>query len=277
MAKYDEGKLFDILAHKSEAAARKYMSHYIPETLTKFYSLTDNENLNESKISAFKDNWSWFDYATEQNDKLEFKTAYFDEEQARAVGRSEAHIAFEKKMSETSRKKLLLCCFTEHGYKNESMWSEYAKDFNGYCIQYRVKRKEIFFQVHYQDDRMALTNLYSAFALVCHENDVAKVDEQKERCENAMDMLVYFYEILFSIKETKWAKEKEYRIISVPYAGYEHKIPNDILGLEAVAITIGYNCKEEYKERLKAIVKRRGIACYLLKRRPDGLTRERVN
>lgn len=42
-------KFFKLLAEGNVNAAKLYMALHVPDTLTKFYSLTDDEDLNEKR------------------------------------------------------------------------------------------------------------------------------------------------------------------------------------------------------------------------------------
>lgn len=269
MVKYNENKIFELLKSKNEKAVIKYMIKFIPNTLSKFYSFTDDEKLNESKISAFLDNWSWFDYANNQNDELEFKMIDNVDEQVPVNTIN----AVSKQMFDEIRKKLLLCCFSSNDYKNKKMWNEYANNYNGYYINYGINRKEIFTQVHYQDNQLFFTGLFIPFIISCDKFEYSKIETERKHYEEINNKLVDFYKLLYSLKETKWQEENEYRIISSPFSGYDNRVSNVFLGLKSKYIVIGYNCNENNKNRLIEISKKKNIKCYQLIKNGEELSK----
>lgn len=254
--RFDENKLFELLRKGRANAAREYMSLHIPDTLTKFYSLTHDEILNDKKIETLANNCNWFDYSYNQNDPFDMRMIYVDKEAVLKAGLPYEVYEWEKEFLEKLTNKLTLCSFVDTDYNNLPMWAYYANNHHGYCIRYKIRRKEIFFRVLYADTSAPVTSLFLQYKMSCDK--YAESDNTKEW----QSSLEYAIQLFLSIKHISWKHEKEYRIICPYYKEFGNRVSNATMGLSILDITIGLNCEEKYRQKILQFANAREIPCY---------------
>lgn len=258
MEKYSEEKIFEFLKERRVDKAMGYMASCVPDYLSKFYSLTADEELNEKKLNCLADDCNWYDSPNNQNDPFDMRMGYVDEMYAKKAGLSQEIVEVEKMMLKSFVERMLLSSFVDSDYSNLPMWAYYANNYQGYCVNYKISRKEIFFKVIYQKNKILVNELFLSFIKFC------VLEEHGYDVENEQDMIAFLARLVFSIKHSTWRHEKEFRIISPLYSDIGKRIPNIKMGLAVNDITIGLKCKSEHIERIKKIAKERNLKCYQL-------------
>lgn len=262
--------------------AREYRASCIPNFLSKFYSLTNDKELNEKKLSCLAEDCNWYENPTNQNDPFDARMGFFDEVYAKKTEMPQKTIDFLKWLLDHMIDHLLLCCFADSDYRNLPMWAYYANNYHGYCVNYKINCKENFSEVIYYKERTRLNEILSAFI------DVYLLNQEWDDITTRQGIFADTMELFFSVKHKSWRHEKEYRIIRTlkeesdkQISNGEEKdqrIPNKEMGLEVKDITIGLKCKPEYKQRIMQIAKERNITCYqLCTDEKKFLSRQKIN
>lgn len=254
--KFNENELFSLLHNGNTSEARKYMASSIPDTLTKFYSLTNDEQLNNKKLETLKNNCNWFDYPYKQNDPFDMRMIYVDEESVLKSDLPHEAYIWEKKFLEQLLNKMLICSFVDTDYNNLPMWAYYANNHYGYCVRYGIKRKEIFFKVLYSETSAPITSLFLQYKMFCD------METESEGYKKLREIYEYAIQLFLSTKHISWKHENEYRIICPYYKKIGHRISNEIMGLDILDITIGLKCEEKYKQEILQISTVMKIPCY---------------
>ena len=253
---FEEHKLFELLREWNVKAAREYMSLHIPDTLTKFYSLTHDEKLNDKKIETLANNCNWFDYSYNQNDPFDMRMIYVDKEAVLKAGLPHEAYELEKNFLEELKRKLLICSFVDSDYNNLPMWAYYANNHRGYCVRYKVNRKGMFFRVLYSETSGPITSLFLQYLASC---DAHAEDKCSEMIRATYE---YAIQVFLSTKHLSWKHENEYRIIFPQIKDISNRISNRMAGLEILDITVGLNCEEKYKQKILQIASAKKIPCY---------------
>lgn len=125
-------------------------------------------------------------------------------------------------------------------YDNPPMWSGYAGDYNGVCVE------------------------YDAWELFKRYNWMLSPIEYVERVPSAeydmdLDSILKFIHQSFTTKGIKWRDEDEWRIIRIAYADKLTTL-NETMPLKS--ITLGNKISEADRRRLVRICKRKGIPLY---------------
>lgn len=207
----------------------------LPERIYKYYSLNQNEDLNNTKLSCLKENKIYLSKADEFNDPFENKAFYYDKRKIREIAlrynyewRLDNPYVFEKRFA----------CFTESGVENMPMWAHYSNNHQGYCVSYKldienIELTEMTLPIQYTDKRVDITPLLED--KFNKSNDIHEIEETFYWCS------IY----LSCIKQTRWGYEKEYRCL---YPPYEEKKP--YVSVKAEKIFIGTQCNNKHKAQL---------------------------
>lgn len=158
--KFNEDNIYRFLKEKRLDAAREYMASFIPNYLSKFYSLNGDIELNEKKFNCLADDYNWYENPLNQNDPFDMRMGYIDELHAKKLQLSSKAIEAEKKILDAVVERMLSCSFVDSDYRNLPMWAYYANNYQGYCVNYKINYKTIFFKVIYQKSRLSLAEFF---------------------------------------------------------------------------------------------------------------------
>lgn len=201
------------------------------EKFKKKYSQKIEELLQERKI--------WFSKYKCLNDPYEVTGAYYSD---RAVKRyMEVSDLFNRSMVE-------ILALTD-SYRNLLMWSHYAKNHKGYCIELVVEDPSKIFKVQYLEKMPEGLN-----PALIHTKDI---EERKKICK------------YFLIKPKAWEYENEYRVINIDdwdntselsiRNGLSIKL--DEIGLKVNKIILGANCDKHLAKCIVADCSKYNVPC----------------
>ena len=210
---------------------------YIPDNIYKYYSLTDDDNLNDLKLKTLLNNQIYMAEYSSLNDPFDNKAAYYRNEELLKFDRLKRHngYLFDDLASYTR-----ISSFTDSGINNMPMWAHYSNNHSGYCVKYNTKQGSNFelrtslFPVQYVDERVNITSIIEDLMNEMMESlEKAKLENKKEAIINNLT-LPYILPLLSCIKQTHWRYEKEIRCIAQSGISYINAVPS--------AIYIGKNC-----------------------------------
>lgn len=245
-ATFDQSAFFRLLDDDSYNVqpAIKYMTSCVPDYLYKFYSLSDGSNeglkaLDQKKLLTMERNSNWFDLPSNQNDPLDMKMAYIDTTRLSQKVADELSKAVNKIFNN-----LCLCSFIDSSPENLPMWAFYSNNYKGYCIKYRIEKKEFFQKVLYEDNRMPIASIPMHF--VDEAIQSSKLGYETE----GLKWYRYILTVLFSTKHSSWKAENEYRIWYPADCGYGRNVSNQDLGIVPEDVFLGKDCLNCYKEKI---------------------------
>ena len=149
-----------------------------------------------------------------------------------------------------AKKETGICSLSELNNVPE-MWKNYADNYSGYCVEYDVSDYDFnsaIFPVIYQDDRN--TNIleqivYNFIGQMIFGFSNGQIDADKSQ-----------FLRLFLTKNTKWAYQKEWRIIG----GAKEKLHSP----KIKAVYLGKNCSEANKIKMQEIADKKGFNMFLI-------------
>ena len=190
-----------------------------------------------------------------------------------------------RKLKEWYHDKIKICCFTESN-QNTAMWSHYANQYKGVCIEYNTNliklvknSKYSFFPVYYfdslEDKNSVLYSRYSNFD-VNFTNITCVYDSGRISNEIALKDYDVLEDIMRGVpfyKTTEWSYEREWRIVF--YDRYEN-IPKNIPFLPIRAVYMGKDISIDNKNQLIALAEKKKILLYEMQSTPSGIKFIRV-
>ncbi|GKX32277.1 hypothetical protein SH1V18_47570 [Vallitalea longa] len=260
------------LIHNEEyLKSEEYLKKNIPKKIYKFIDFlnkSDDVNKeNDKKLDSLANNQLWLCKISNLNDPFEYVGCLNDESKDKDLI---------KMIYDAFKQQLLITSFTENGYDNMPMWSYYANDHRGICIEFEVLDNEKLYPVLYENKKLDITELIKRLIQL-------SVSNNNEDAANKKTIIKWLY-MLALFKHTSWRHEQEYRIVKssscdkldglsisededgklnlVDEEGRIISIVNEEgqsisvseLGLKVSTIFIGKNC--EYQKRLIDISKK---------------------
>lgn len=218
---------------------------YIPEKIYKYYSITDDQDLNELKLDTlYQQKVHMAEYST-FNDPFDSQASYYESEELVKYERLKPHNG---RIFDDMASYIRICSFTKSDYNNMPMWAHYSNNHSGYCVMYDTTHKDnfelssILLPVQYTDSKVNITDIIEEMVIEATEKiEKSKLKgEKKILLDNITLALVFPY--LSCIKQSHWANEKEIRLV----------IGNQFTRMPAKphTIYIGINCPSEYRDKL---------------------------
>lgn len=236
---------------------------YIPDTLYKFYSLNDDNELNEKKFSTLQNKQIFMSDIKDFNDPFDGKAFFYDPKQLANIKRLQ-HINGRIIEDFTTFHKGT--ALTENDTSCMPMWAHYSNNHQGFCVAYDMKNPAntalsgCTFPVQYTDERLDITSFMKNYANgVSSEIDKQMAQGIKTIVINDLS-LIYVAQYLCNIKHSTWQYEKEFRCTNGANAKgmpYIDAVPK--------AIYIGMNCQEQNRNKLVTIARKLSIPVYQMR------------
>ena len=233
---------------------------YIPDTLYKFYSLNNDQNLNKKKFDTLKNQLIFMSDIKDFNDPFDGKAFFYNPKELADIKRLK-HVNGRIIEDFTSFHKGT--ALTENNTSCMPMWAHYANNHQGFCVSYNMHNPAnrtlsgCTFPVQYTEQRLDITSFMKKYA----EMVAGTVDKQIEQGNKQIQIsdlsLIYVAQYLCNIKQATWQYEKEFRCTMGAIAKgmpYVDAVPK--------AIYIGINCSEQNQNELVAIGKKLMIPVY---------------
>ena len=154
--------LIDTSLNKNEVfmSIYKVTRLYIPDILFKYYSLTDNLDLNEKKLETLLQKKIFMSEAKYLNDPFDNKAYFYKPDLLKKYKRLEP---VEGKIIDDFTRFSKVTSLTSNGVNSMPMWAHYANNHNGFCVSYDMKNNVQLsgctFPVQYTDERIDITSL----------------------------------------------------------------------------------------------------------------------
>lgn len=236
---------------------------YIPDTLYKFYSLNDDQELNDKKFKTLQNKQIFMSNIKDFNDPFDGKAFFYDSKQLADIKRLE-HVGGKIIDDFTSFNRGT--ALTENNTSCMPMWAHYSNNHQGFCVAYDMKNPAnttlagCTFPIQYTDERLDITSFMKKY----FSKLSLEVDRQVSRGIKQIPIndlsLVYVAQFLCNIKHSTWSYEKEFRCTAGAQAKgmpYIDAVPK--------AIYIGLHCKEANRKKLVEISRSLLIPVYQMR------------
>lgn len=231
---------------------------HIPDTLYKYYSLTNDISLNEQKIETLRQEKIFMSDAKYLNDPFDSKAYFYrpDDLKNQVVSHE-----FNGKVIEDFSIFAKVSALTSNDTNSMPMWAHYANNHMGYCVSYDMKNNlklsSCTFPVQYTDQRIDITSLMvDQVQKMLHEIETQSSAGKKEIIMDDLS-LIFLISLFCNIKHLSWRYENEFRCTTgatekgMPYVP---AMPKEIF--------IGKNCLSTYADRLTKVAEELNIPVY---------------
>ncbi len=221
---------------------------YVPDMLYKYYSFTEDERLNETKLETLKKQQLYLSDIQSFNDPFDSKAFYYDSEPLKKIQRLKPHGG---RLIDDFTAFIRATSLTANGVQSMPMWAHYANNHAGFCVSYDMKDKDNLalssctFPVQYTEQRLDITSLMLRQAQML-ESEIYRQSLLGRKKILIGDLsIVYISSLLCNIKHSSWAYEKEFRCTMGADMSYIKAKPH--------AIYAGMKCSKDNLMRLKQI------------------------
>ena len=264
-------KYEDLLESGKFKEASAYRASFIPDVLYKFVSLYDDstsadereEERNLKRFSSLERGEIWFSSRKAMNDPFEFAGIYIDEMKLRDSGWSPDTIAGIK---QDLMDLFFLASFSSN-MNNLPMWAHYANNHAGYCVQYKVDKKENVHRAMYLSKRYPIANTIKKFVgCRCMQNDTTVLPDKREWARIEFQKCLALIQEMYTIKHNSWGYEDEFRLLC-------DSLPDELgrnmsaasMGLTPTDVYCGVNCSDKHIEKIQSISKKTGLLLHRCK------------
>ncbi|TGA96344.1 DUF2971 domain-containing protein [Sporolactobacillus shoreae] len=236
---------------------------YLPNILYKYFSLTEDISLNNSKLETLMNQKTYMSNVKDLNDPFDGKAYFYRPEQLKKYEILAAHGS---KLIDDFSTFTKIASFTENGINSMPMWAHYSNNHRGFCISYNMKDQRNIqlssctFPVQYINQRIDVTDLvdYQTGQVISEVEKCVK-DGKKEILYDDLS-LIFMIAFFSNIKHKTWSYEKEFRCVTGGTAkdtSFFTAIPMEIY--------IGINCSPLHVKRLVEIAEQLKIPAYKMR------------
>lgn len=235
---------------------------HIPNTLYKYFSLTDDENLNDLKLNALAEKKVFLANSGDFNDPFENKAFYYRneklncfEELRRFNGHTGDDIMFTSKAAS----------FTKTGFNSMPMWAHYSNNHHGFCVAYNMREPRntqlsaSTMPIQYTDERIDITDILVNYVDLVLREKRRQMGEGKKIIIIDNFMIIYTTLFLQNIKQSSWQYEQEFRC-----SAGKTSIGMPFITAVPSAIYAGGKCFPLYLKKLCDIAYQLNIPFYLM-------------
>ncbi len=220
---------------------------HLPEKIYKYYSLCGDPDSDQKKIEAVKNNTIWGSTYSQFNDPYEAQFTYLSKDDFDDMGFPEGTEALWQSVITSIRNHITTICFTQNP-DNMSMWSNYANNHQGFCIEYKIEDPSRFYPVIYVDERLKAREL-------CIDLLYGLLNSELEGDERTRTLKHFL--LLTAFKSKDWESEHEIRAIfinninEVGDTGRLHSCKD--IGVKPLTIFSGIKCLPDNERELRCI------------------------
>ena len=231
---------------------------HIPNTLYKYYSLSNDDALNRKKFETLSKQQIYMSAIEDFNDPFDSKCFFYDPHQLSDITRLKRHGG---KLIDDFSSYIRGTALTENGFQSLPMWAHYSNNHAGFCVAYNMEEniplKGCTFPVQYVEERLDITSFMKKWATqLCEKIDHNVSTGIKQTLIDDLS-IVYMPLLLCNLKLSQWSYEKEYRCTTasnakgMPYIEAKPK-----------AIYIGAKCSVQHSKELIKIAQSLKIPVY---------------
>lgn len=224
---------------------------YIPKTLFKYFSLTDNLSLNEQKLETLQQKKIFMSNVKDLNDPFDNKAYFYRQKELKKYERLAENGG---KLIDDFSVFSKVASLTANNVNSMPMWAHYANNHTGFCVSYdmelNTELSSCTFPVQYTDERIDITSIMDRQV----QQIVQQFEKQSQQGKKKILLddlsLIYMTAYFCNIKHISWNYENEFRCATganAPGMPYISAIPKEIY--------IGKNCTNTYLDRIIKIAK----------------------
>jgi hypothetical protein len=233
---------------------------HIPYILFKYFSLTENASLNNSKFETLRKQKVYMSDVKDLNDPFDSKAYFYRPEQLKKYDRLSAH---DGKLIDDFSAYPKIASFTANSVNSMPMWAHYSNNHQGFCVAYDMKdRRNVqlsgcTFPVQYTSKRIDVTDLMDFQVRKIVDGIEKHIAEGKKEILYDDLSIIFMISFFSNIKHETWSYEKEFRCVTGATAEgmpFITAIPKEVY--------IGKNCSQAHVDKLINIAKELQIPAF---------------
>ena len=231
---------------------------YIPDTLFKYFYLSDDTELNTKKFNTLANRQLFLSEIKNFNDPFDSKGFFYDPKQLSSISRLKSA---EGRLIDDFTSYIRSTSLSANGIQSLPMWAHYSNNHAGYCVSYDMKSNiplsSCTFPVQYTNERLDITSVLFDMAKKISDKVDANVAAGIKTTVIEDSRILIIASFLNNIKHTSWSYENEFRCTmgakaeSIPYIEANPK-----------EIYIGMNCSDDNTNQLLTIGNQLSVPVY---------------
>lgn len=222
---------------------------YILDVLYKFFSLTEDTELNKKKLETLRQGKIFMADIKSLNDPFDGKAYFYNANKLKKLDRLTSHNG---KLIDDFTAYIKVTSLTGNDVNSMPMWAHYSNNHTGFCVSYDMKLNVALssctFPVQYCNQRIDVTSLMEQQAkMLISEIEKQSTLGNKQILINDLS-IIYMTSLFCNLKHSSWSYENEFRCTTGAMAKgmpYIKASPKEIF--------IGMNCCPKYSNQLAEI------------------------
>jgi hypothetical protein len=240
----------------------KITRFHIPDTLYKYYYLSESTEENSIRLKTLKDKKVYMADCKSLNDPFDNKAFFYKGEE---LTKYDMLKEYNGRLIDDFSSFHRISCFTSNSINCMPMWAHYSNNHKGYCVAYDMNNKynmslrSCMFSVQYVDKRIDITSVMEKqIENILREKEKTMELGKKEILINDLT-LVWISSYYSCLKHISWNYENEFRC---SIAANAKGIP--FMNAMPKAIYVGNKCSEINKKHLDDIAYILNIPIYFM-------------
>lgn len=204
----------EILSKSGYRDADRFKDKHVPDRLYKYFP----PELN--RLEALKNHKLWLaQYDTFKGDPNEFQFMQLNENYFE-LDKLPHNITYSiaSQWLDKIKHVVSISCFTTSS-QNPNFWKDYAADYTGFCVEYKVENKNLLYPVIYTNRKIDISEFACNFIISTYNTIIREKQLEQEWHspvnlipDDSIDDISFFY-FNYCAKETKFDWENEFRIV----------------------------------------------------------------
>lgn len=219
---------------------------HVPEVLFKYYSLSNDKELNDKKLQTLMNRKIYMSEFKDFNDPFDGKGFFYNPDNLKSI---DWLIPYSGRLIDDFTAYFKGTSLTKNGVHSMPMWAHYGGNHTGFCVSYEMKEnlelRSCTYPVQYTNERLDITKLiedqsHKIEAVASNPN----LTNNKEVLYDDLS-LIYIPLLLCNLKHASWSYENEFRCTTAANA---KGMP--FIEAKPKEIYVGMNCSYEHTKRL---------------------------
>lgn len=231
---------------------------YIPNTLYKYYSLSEDADSNAKRFDTLANRQIYLAEISGFNDPFDSKSFFY---QPSRITNAESQPCFDDRVIDDFTAFIRSAALSANGVQSMPMWAHYGNNHTGFCASYDMKNNSELsmstFPVQYTDKRLDISCIMDNYIQKLYEAVEQDIDMDFESVFRNDMRIIYATLLLNNVKHSSWSYENEFRCT---LASNSTGVP--FIEATPKEIYIGMKCSEKDTNQLKTIGNQLNIPVY---------------
>ena len=242
---------------------KKTVDLYLPDTLYKYYALTDDEELDRKKFETLKGWKVYLSSPKEFNDPFDGRGFFYNPNEFLDINELRFYGG---RIIDDFASFTISTALTSNGVNSMPMWAHYGSNHAGYCVSYDMNDEHNSmlrintYPIQYIKERVDISGYLKEYVKQLMKR-IQRYNHRGGDVLKLIDNSIVYMNILFTnLKHETWSYENEFRCTTAsnsPDAPFNKAKPKELF--------IGMNCSQNNTNKLIDLAKEMNIDAYRMR------------